>query len=61
MLDAHAGYAIDRLGGRGAVAEAHVRWTRGRTSAEVWADRRLQTLTTTTAVTRIGASAVIRF
>jgi hypothetical protein len=60
-LDVYAGYAVDRLGGRGVVAEAHVRWSRGRTAAEVWVDRRLQTLTATTTVTRIGGGVVVRF
>jgi hypothetical protein len=60
-IDAYSGYAIDRLGGRGAVAEVHARFARGRTSAEVWVDRRLQTLATTTTVTRVGAGVAIRF
>lgn len=59
-LDVHAGYAVDRLGGRGPVVEAHVRWSRGRVGGDVWVDRRLQTLATTTVVTRVGVSVAIR-
>jgi hypothetical protein len=60
-LDVYAGYAIDRLGGRGLVAEAHARWSRVRVNWEAWVDRRLQSLATTTTVTRIGAGVAVRF
>ena len=60
-IDAYAGYAVDRLGGKGVVTEVHARAQRGRVSAEVWLDRRLQTLATTTTVTRVGASLALRF
>jgi hypothetical protein len=61
VIDGHAGYAMDRLGGRGLVAEVHARWPRGRVTGEVWLDRRLQTFTTTTVVTRIGGGVAVRF
>lgn len=60
-LDLYAGYAIDRLGGRGLVTEAHARWSRVRVNWEAWVDRRLQTLSTTTTVTRAGVGVAIKF
>lgn len=59
-IDAYAGYAVDRLGGRGMATEVHARVTTGRLSAEAWVDRRLQTLATTTTVTRVGVSVALR-
>lgn len=60
-LDTYAGYAVDRLGGHGPVLEARARWSRPRAVAELWVDRRLQTLATTTVATRVGASVALRF
>jgi hypothetical protein len=59
-IDAYAGYAIDRLGGKGPVTEVHARWSRGRVAADVFVDRRLQALATTTTVTRVGANVSLR-
>jgi hypothetical protein len=60
-FEAHAGYAVDRLGGRGPVFEGRVRVARSRFSADVGLDRRLQTLATTVTVTRMSASIGLRF
>lgn len=61
-VDLSGGYALDRLGGRGAFGQARL-WTPSlrRVNADVWAEYRLHILTTAQRATRVGARVWVTF